>query len=182
MGLLYCRDRLCLIQITDLNNKPHLIQFDGKDYSATNLKKILTDNSILKILHYARFDVGIIKYYLGVDVNPIYCTKIASRLARTYTDSHGLKDLCHDILGIKLNKSQQSSDWGNFDLSIEQRRYAASDVIYLVQLHDKLNEILLREGRMDIASKCFKFLNTRVELDLIGWPDIDIFSHFAKRV
>lgn len=178
MGLKNRRDRLCLIQMTDRDNFPHLIQFSNKSkYISPNLCSILLNNNILKIFHYARFDVAIMKYYLGAMSDNIYCTKIASRLCRTYTNSHGLKELCNELLSIKINKYQQASDWGNEILRKEQCDYAISDVIYLRQIRSKLDEMLKRESRFEIAQGCFDFIKFRVELDILGWESEDIFSH-----
>ncbi len=176
MGLNIARDRLCLIQISAGDGNAHLVKFNGT-YNAPNLKKILCDDSIQKIFHFARFDLAIIFNYLEISFKNIYCTKIASRLARTYTDSHGLKNLCEELLGIEISKKQQSSDWGNAILSDKQLEYAASDVLYLHQLRDKLQQIIIRENRQIILNECFRFLPTRAELDLIGFSNIDIFNH-----
>lgn len=176
MGLNIYRDRLCLIQISAGDGNAHLIKFNGT-YNAPNLKRILCDDSIQKIFHYARFDLAIIFYYLQINFKNIYCTKIASRLARTYTDAHGLKNLCEELLGIEISKKQQTSDWGNTILSDKQLEYAASDVLYLHQLRDKLQQMIIRENRQIILGECFKFLPTRVLLDLQGFSNIDIFSH-----
>ena len=177
MGLDPARDRLCLIQMYDGKGDCHLVQFDGFDYNSPNLVNILNDEKKVKIFHYARFDMAAIKYALGVNLKNIYCTKIASKIARTYTGSHGLKDICKELLNVEISKKKQSSDWGNVSLSKEQLDYAANDVVYLHDIKAKLNEILLREKRLELAESCFKFLPTRVELDLKGWVDKDIFSH-----
>jgi ribonuclease D len=177
MGLDPARDRLCLIQIYDGEGDCHLVQFDGFDYNSPNLLKLLTDDSKVKIFHYARFDMAAIKYALGINLKNIYCTKIASKIARTYTNSHGLKDICKELLDVEISKKKQSSDWGNLLLSKEQLSYAANDVIYLHKIRQKLNEILDREKRFELADACFHFLPTRVKLDLKGWVDKDIFSH-----
>tara|TARA_R110001606_G_scaffold177569_1_gene324046 strand:- start:81 stop:698 length:618 start_codon:yes stop_codon:yes gene_type:complete len=178
MGLNLQRDRLCLIQMSAGDGTAHLVQFAADDdYAAPNLKKMLADPAILKIYHYARFDVGVLQRRLGVVAGPIYCTKIASRLTRTYTDRHGLKDLCRELLGVELSKQQQSSDWGAPDLSNEQRQYAASDVLYLHDLKSRLDTKLARLGRTELADKCFAFVPTRVALDLAGWEEADIFAH-----
>lgn len=171
------RDRLCVVQLSDGNGDAHLVQFTSSDYNAPNLKKILSDNNSVKIFHYARFDVAVIKHYLGVSIENIYCTKIASRIARTYTDKHGLKELVKELVGIDLSKQQQCSNWGSDSLSKEQIKYAAADVIYLHQIRDELNTILKAEGRMELTQKCFSFIPIRAELDLKGWADIDIFIH-----
>lgn len=177
MGLNPVRDRLCVLQLSSGDGTAHLIQFDGKDYAAPNLKKLLADESVEKLFHFARFDLAIIQSYLGVTCTPVYCTKTASKLCRTFTDRHGLKDLCKDLLGIELNKAQQTSDWGAAKLSGEQQAYAASDVLYLHQLREKLEEILKREGRTDLCRAVCNFLPVRAFLDLEGWNDVDIFAH-----
>lgn len=177
MGLNNMRDRLCVVQLSDGRGDAHLVHFSRNEYHCPNLKKLLTDTNYTKIFHFARFDVAIIQHYLGVTVEPVFCTKIASKLTRTYTDSHGLKDICRELLDIQVSKQQQSSDWGADTLSEEQVDYAASDVLYLHQLRDKFEERLKREGRYDIALECFKFIKFRAELDLIGWVNKDIFSH-----
>ena len=177
MGLNPLRDRLCLIQISNGDGKAHLVAFDGKDYSAPNLRKLLTDPKSTKIFHFARFDVAVIKHYLNIDITPIYCTKIASKLVRTYTDRHGLKDICRELLSVELSKQQQSSDWGNAELTTDQCNYAASDVLYLHRLKEKLDVMLKRSERAGIANACFNFLPTRGTLDLMGWAEIDIFAH-----
>lgn len=177
MGLNNHRDRLCLLQISDGKGDEHLVQFAPGEFAAPNLKKLLTDPKRVKLFHFARFDVAIIRQYLGVTVRPIYCTKIASRLIRTFTDRHGFKDLCRDLLGVEVSKQQQTSDWGAAELRPEQLEYAASDVRYLHALRDKLNPLLAREGRTELAQSCFDFLPARAELDLAGWPELDIFAH-----
>lgn len=177
MGLDPARDRLCLLQIYDGIGDCHLVQFDGFKYNCPNLSKVLKDDKKIKIFHYARFDMAAIKYALGINLKNIYCTKIASKIARTYASSHGLKDICKELLNVEISKKKQSSDWGNISLSKEQVDYAAKDVIYLHEIREKLNEILQREKRLDLAESCFKFLPTRVDLDLKGWVDKDIFSH-----
>lgn len=177
MGLLPHRDRLCLIQLSDGNGDAHLVKFDGKTYHAPNLAAQLNDPERLKIFHFGRFDIAVLKKYLNVDCAPVYCTKIASRLVRTYTDRHGLKNLCQELLGIDISKQQQSSDWGSQELSDAQMEYAASDVLYLHQLKEKLDVMLAREGRKELAAECFAFLPVRSELDLAGWDETDIFSH-----
>lgn len=181
MGLNNKRDKLCLVQLSSGDGNAHLVQLDRKNYNAPNLKALLEDIKIEKIFHFARFDVAILYHYLGVWTKPIYCTKIASRLARTYSDSHGLKDLCQELLNIKISKQQQSSDWGVDDLSKDQIQYAASDVFHLHKLKEILNIMLIREGRSELAQKCFDFLPSRAELDLSGWQEEDIFSHSTKR-
>jgi len=177
MGLNPHRDRLCLVQLSAGDGTGHLVQLAAGAYDAPNLKALLADPKILKLFHFARFDVAVLRHYLGVDTAPIYCTKIASRLTRTFTDRHGLKDLCRDLLGVELSKQQQSSDWGAAELSDEQLRYAASDVLYLHRLRERLDEMLAREGRTEIARRCFEFLPTRARLDLEGWPELDIVAH-----
>lgn len=176
-GLNLLRDRLCLVQLSAGDGHCHLVQIREKGAAAPNLKALLTSPSVTKIFHFARFDVAIIKENLGIDVAPIYCTKIASKLVRTYTDKHGLKDLCKEILDVELSKVQQSSDWAAADLSQEQLSYAASDVLYLHRLKDCLQEMLEREGRSHLAQACFDFLPIRGELDLKGWDETDIFAH-----
>ncbi|MDO6413272.1 ribonuclease D [Sphingomonas sp. BIUV-7] len=178
MGLLTPRDRLCVVQISDGGGDEHLVRFSpGSDYAAPNLRAVLSDPNRLKLYHFARFDLAAIRHYLGVVAAPVYCTKIASRLIRTYTDRHGLKELVRELLGQDISKQQQSSDWGAPELSDAQKDYAASDVRFLHQLREKLNERLVREGRMELAQACFDFLPARADLDLAGWPEIDIFAH-----
>ncbi|MEM8784705.1 MAG: ribonuclease D [Pseudomonadota bacterium] len=177
LGLNPHRDRLCVVQVSSGDGNAVLVQFDQGAYAAPRLKAVLTDPAVLKIFHYARFDVAVFQAYLGVLTGPVYCTKIASKLVRTYTDKHGLKDLCRELLGVDLSKQQQSSDWGAPDLSPAQQDYAASDVLYLHQLKGMLDERLAREGRAQFAQAAFDFLPTRAALDLAGWPDEDIFSH-----
>ena len=177
MGLKPQRDRLCLIQLSSGDGNAHLVQFERCNYTAPNLVKLLEDPDITKVFHYARFDVAIIKKYLKVQTNSIYCTKIASKLVRTYTDKHGLKDLCKELLNLDLSKQQQSSDWGAKNLTEEQKKYAASDVLYLHRIKEILDQRLLREEREELAAFCFEFLQTRASLDLIGFENEDIFSH-----
>jgi ribonuclease D len=178
MGLNPSRDRLCVVQLSDGNGDEHLVRFKrGSDFSAPNLKRLLADSQRLKLYHFARFDLGIMKAYLGIMAGPVYCTRTASRLVRTYTDRHGLKDLVKDLLNIDLSKAQQTSDWGAPELSDAQRDYAASDVRYLHQLKAKLDERLAREERTALARACFDFLPTRAMLDIAGWPEQDIFAH-----
>ncbi|MCC8398465.1 MAG: ribonuclease H-like domain-containing protein [Rickettsia endosymbiont of Labidopullus appendiculatus] len=177
MGLKLHRDRLCLLQMSNGDGNAYLINFIDKDYVAPNLKKLLLDKNRCKIFHYARFDLAVIKKYLAIDLENIFCTKISSKLARTYTDSHGLKDLCRELLSIQISKQQQSSYWGRNELTEEQKEYAAKDVLYLHQLRSILQDRLLVENRLDIAEQIFKFLPIRANLDLIGWNDIDIFMH-----
>ncbi len=178
MGLNNQRDRLCLVQISSGDGKAHLIQLGGEfGYDAPNLKSLLADNKIIKIFHFARFDMAVIKKYLEVVCMPTYCTKIASKIARTYTDRHGLKELCKELLNVEISKQQQSSDWGSKILSENQLQYAASDVLYLHKIKDKLDLILERENRSELAYEAFKYLPSRTELDLRGWINTDIFSH-----
>jgi ribonuclease D len=178
MGLLPGRDRLCLVQISDGGGDEHLVRFAaGSAFSALNLKAVLADPDRLKLYHFARFDLASIHAYLGVIAAPVYCTKIASRLIRTYTDRHGLKDLVKEVLGQEISKQQQSSDWGAPELSDAQKDYAASDVRYLHALREKLDARLAREGRMALAEACFDFLPHRALLDLAGWAEQDIFAH-----
>ena len=178
MGLYPHRDRLCLVQLSDGRGDEHLVRFKlGSDYSAPNLKALLGDSSRLKLYHFARFDVGIIQAYLGIMAAPLYCTRTASRLVRTYTDRHGLKDLVKELLGTEISKQQQTSDWGAPELNDAQRDYAASDVRYLHALKEKLDERLEREKRTHLAQACFDFLPHRALLDLAGWPEQDIFAH-----
>ena len=178
MGLQPHRDRLCLVQMSRGDGDCHMVHFPPPgDYSAPNLKAILGDPSLLKMFHFARFDVAILEHYLGVTCKPVYCTKIASKLARTYTDRHGLKDLCRELLGIDISKQQQSSDWGAAELTPEQQAYAAADVLHLHEIKTILNAMLAREGRTELAQACFDFLPHRARLDLIGWDEVDIFHH-----
>jgi ribonuclease D len=177
LGLKPRRDRLCLVQLSAGDGSAHLVQLDGKDWSAPRLRALLTDPSILKIFHFARFDLGALRQSLGVMTGPVYCTKIASKLARTYTDRHGLKDLCAELLGVDLSKAQQSSDWGAEKLTDQQKHYAASDVLHLHALKARLDAMLRREGRAEMAEACFRFLPQRVSLDLAGFEDMDIFAH-----
>ena len=177
MGLNPHRDRLCLVQLSGGDGNAHLVQLAAGCYSAPNLKRLFADPGVLKLFHFARFDIAIIRHYLGVMPTPIYCTKIASRLARTFTDRHGLRDLCKDLLGVDLKKEQQSSDWGAASLSEEQLRYAASDVLHLHALRARLDDMLVREGRGELAQRCFEFLPARALLDLGGWAEQDIFAH-----
>jgi ribonuclease D len=177
MGLNPHRDRLCLVQLSRGDGDAHLVQFAAGCYDAPNLKRLLADRAILKLFHFARFDIAILSHYLGVMPQPLYCTKIASRLVRTFSDRHGLRDLCKDLLGVELKKEQQSSDWGAVSLTDEQLRYAASDVLYLHALRARLDGMLARERRTDLACSCFDFLPTRALLDLEGWAEQDIFAH-----
>ena len=178
MGLLPGRDRLCLVQLSDGRGDEHLVRFSpGSDYSAPNLKALLSDPDRLKIYHFARFDIAIMRAYLNIMAAPLFCTRTASRLVRTYTDRHGLKELVKEMLGQDLSKQQQTSDWGAPDISDAQREYAASDVRYLHALMAKLEERLERENRKELAQACFDFLPARAMLDLSGWPEEDIFAH-----
>lgn len=178
MGLVTPRDRLCVVQLSDGGGDEHLVRFSpGSDYAAPHLRAVLADRDRLKLYHFARFDLAAIRHYLGVTAAPVYCTKTASRLVRTYTDRHGLKELVRELLGQDLSKAQQSSDWGGPELSEAQRDYAASDVRYLHALKAELDVRLAREGRTALAQACFDFLPWRAELDLAGWPEIDLFAH-----
>ncbi len=177
MGLRPDRDRLCLVQLSAGDGNVHIVRLPKGEYDAPNLKALITDPSVLKLFHFGRFDIAILQYYLGVTSRPVYCTKIASKLTRTFTDRHGLKDLCKELLGIALSKEQQSSDWGADTLTEAQLSYAASDVLYLHQLRVELDRMLAREGRTALAAACFDFLPTRAALDLAGWPETDIFEH-----
>lgn len=178
LGLKPHRDRLCVVQISAGDSNAHLVQLKPEDYDkAPRLKALLDDDSVLKIFHYARFDVAVIKHYLGVDCRAVYCTKIASKLARTYTDRHGLKSVCEELTGVQLDKGQQSSDWAAEELSNAQKKYAANDVLYLHEMKARLDDMLAREGRTELAKSCFDFLPTRAALDLQGWENADIFHH-----
>ena len=177
MGLDPRRDRLCVVQLANRDGAPHLVRFPKGAYEAPRLKALLTDPAVTKLFHFARFDLAVLRRYLGVRCAPVYCTKIASRLARTYTDRHGLKDICRELLGIELSKQQQSSDWGAETLTTEQIQYAAADVLHLHALRERLDMMLVREGRDQLAQACFDFLPTRAELDLAGWSGEDIFAH-----
>ncbi len=178
MGLITPRDRLCVVQLSDGGPDEHLVRFAAdSDYAAPNLKELLSDPERLKLYHFGRFDIAAIQHYLGVVAAPVYCTKIASRLVRTYTDRHGLKELVRELLGQDVSKQQQSSDWGSPVLSEAQKDYAASDVRFLHRMKEELDRRLIREGRMELAQSCFDFLPTRAALDLAGWPEIDIFAH-----
>ncbi|NJO67575.1 MAG: ribonuclease D [Rhodospirillales bacterium] len=184
-GLNPHRDRLCLVQLTDGNGICHLVHFPpeyrqacaGGLYPAPRLQRLLSDSSIVKLFHFGRFDIGMLQIHLGVDCRPVYCTKIASKLVRTYTDRHGLKDLCRELLGAELSKEQQSSDWGAPTLSNEQLKYAAGDVVYLHRLREKLDLMLAREGRSELAAECFDFLPCRARLDAGGFGEVDIFAY-----
>jgi ribonuclease D len=177
MGLNPLRDRLCLVQLSAGDGNCHMVQIPQGAHGAPHLKRLLEDPKVLKLFHFARFDIAALKQGLGIECRPLYCTKIASKLVRTFTDRHGLKDLSRDLLGIELSKQQQSSDWGATDLSPEQLKYAASDVLHLHALKAKLDEMLTREGRMALAEACFAFLPVRGRLDLGGWAEPDIFAH-----
>ncbi|MEK9660843.1 MAG: ribonuclease H-like domain-containing protein [Alphaproteobacteria bacterium] len=178
MGLSLQRDRLCLVQLSAGDGTAHLVQFGpDDDYAAPNLKRLLGDADVLKLFHFGRFDVAMLQHHLGIVAAPLYCTKIASKLTRTYTDRHGLKDLCRELLGVDLSKQQQSSDWGAPELTREQLDYAASDVLFLHELKERLDAKLERLGRTALAAECFAFLPTRVALDLAGWEETDIFAH-----
>ena len=177
MGLNPHRDRLCVVQLSAGDGNAHLVQLAPGAYDAPRLKALMADPGVTKIFHFARFDLAMIYHYLGVMAGPVYCTKIASRLARTFTDKHGLRDLCKDLLGVDLSKQQQSSDWGAATLTDQQLQYAATDVLHLHALRAKLDAMLAREGRADLARAAFDFLPARVLLDLEGWPEQDIFAH-----
>lgn len=177
LGLSLVRDRLCLVQLSAGDGDAHIVQLDRSSYDCPRLKALLADQTVEKILHFARFDMAMIERDLGVMMSPVFCTKIASKLARTYTDRHGLKDVTREIAGVELSKQQQSSDWGAEELSEAQLKYAADDVLYLHQVRDGLAAMLERDGRLDMARACFAFLPTRARLDLAGWPETDIFAH-----
>jgi ribonuclease D len=176
-GLNLQRDRLCVVQLSAGDGVCHLVQMPADDYSAPNLKALMTDPAVTKIFHFARFDVAIMKRWLGITISPVYCTKIASKLVRTYTDRHGLKDVTRELVGVELSKAQQSSDWASEELTEAQQLYAASDVLNLHAIRDQLQAMLAREGRTELAQACFDFLPTRADLDLAGWPESDIFAH-----
>ena len=178
MGLVTPRDRLCVVQLSDGGADEHLVRFaPGSDYAAPNLRGVLADPARVKLYHFARFDLAAIRHYLGTNAAPVYCTKTASRLVRTYTDRHGLKELVRELLGTDVSKAQQSSDWGSPTLTDAQKDYAASDVRYLHRLREELDRRLAREGRTALAQACFDFLPHRAELDLAGWPEVDVFAH-----
>jgi ribonuclease D len=177
LGLNPYRDRLCLAQLSAGDGVCHAVQFAAGGFAAPNLKRLLGDPAVTKLFHFARFDMAMLRKHLGVVTAPVYCTKIASKLVRTYTDRHGLKDLVKELLGVDMSKEQQSSDWGAPDLTEKQLAYAASDVAHLHRLKEVLDAMLAREGRTALAKACFDFLPARVELDLAGWPDVDIFAH-----
>ena len=177
MGLNPARDRLCLVQLSSGDGNAHLVQISQDQKQAPNLVKMIKDEKVLKLFHFARFDIAAIAKAFDAFAYPVYCTKIASKLVRTYTDRHGLKNLLQELLDIDISKQQQTSDWGSDDLSDAQLAYAASDVLYLHRLREKLNDMMMREGRTDLAQSCFDFLPTRAKLDLAGWPENDIFAH-----
>ena len=177
LGLNPNRDPLCLVQLSSGDDTAHIVQLDRTTYDAPNLKKLIADTNTVKIFHYARFDIAILKAYLKVECAPVYCTRTASKLARTYTDKHGLKHCCRELLGVDLNKQQQSSDWGAAELTEDQLKYAANDVYHLHKLKEKLDIMLEREGRAELAQRCFDHLNLRADLDLEGWMNVDIFEH-----
>ena len=177
LGLQTNRDRLCLVQLSSGNGEAHLVQFARDSYAAPNLVRLLGDRNVMKLFHFARFDLAALRRYLGVVATPCYCTRTASKLVRTYTDKHGLKDLVKELLNTDLSKEQQSSDWGAENLTERQLAYAANDVAYLHKLREHLDVMLVREGRQGLAQACFDFLPHRAELDIAGWPDNDIFAH-----
>ncbi|KQY79313.1 MULTISPECIES: ribonuclease D [unclassified Brevundimonas] len=177
MGLRFRRDPLCVVQLSAGDGDAHVVRMNRPGYDCPNLKRLLTDPAVLKLFHFGRFDIGMFQLHLGVETRPVYCTKIASRLARTYTDRHGLKDVVRELVGVDLSKTQQSSDWGAAELSPAQLEYAASDVLYLHAARAKLDEMLEREGRAELARRCFDFLPSRSALDLAGWDEMDIFAH-----
>jgi ribonuclease D len=182
MGLNPHRDRLCLVQLSPGDGTAHLVQIiperlGGRGYDCPNLKSLLADRAVTKLMHFARFDVGVLQHTLGITVAPVKCTKIAAKLVRTFTDRHGLRDLCREILGVEISKQQQTSDWGAVELSPEQVSYAASDVLYLHALWARLEALLVREGRLELAEACFTFLPSRTRLDLLGYEEPDIFAH-----
>jgi ribonuclease D len=182
MGLNPHRDRLCLVQLSGGDGHAHLVQLvpeslGGRGYDCPNLARLLADPDVVKLMHFARFDVAVLQHSLGIEVGPVRCTKIAAKLVRTFTDRHGLKDLCKELLGVDLSKQQQTSDWGAVELTAEQCAYAASDVLYLHALWTRLEALLAREGRLGLAMACFSFLPTRCRLDLLGFEDPDIFHH-----
>ena len=177
MGLRFRRDPLCVVQLSAGDGDAHVVRMRRPTYDCPNLKRLLTDPAVLKLFHFGRFDIGMFQLHLGVETRPVYCTKIASRLARTYTDRHGLKDVVRELVGVDLSKAQQSSDWGAAELSPAQLEYAASDVLYLHAAKARLDEMLEREGRAELARQCFDFLPSRSALDLAGWDETDIFAH-----
>ncbi len=177
LGLVTHRDALCVVQLSAGDGDAHVVQLDRSTYEAPRLKALLSDKNVLKIFHFARFDIAAIQYWLGAETTPVYCTKIASKLCRTYGDRHGLKDLVRELLGFDISKQQQLSDWGADELTEAQIDYAASDVLYLHSLKEKLDALLAREDRTALAQACFEFLPARADLDLAGWPETDIFAH-----
>ena len=177
MGLCVHRDPLCTVQLSAGDGSAHVVKLNRDSYQAPNLKSLLADSGITKIFHYARFDLAVLSYYMDVHISALYCTKIASRLARTYSSKHGLKELCKELISVDISKQQQSSDWGHSDLSQAQLNYAACDVLYLHRLKERLDAMLVREKRQDLATACFTFLPTRVALDMKGWQEEDIFAH-----
>lgn len=177
MGLNNKRDRLCVVQVSDGGGDAHLVKFAPGAYDVPNLKKLLSDPNRTKLYHFARFDLSIMQYYLGINAGPVYCTRTASRLVRTYTDRHGLKDICRELIGVEISKQQQSSDWGAEALTPEQIEYAAADVLHLHKLREKLNVMIAREGRQELFNSCMNFLPHRAALDIAGWEDQDIFAH-----
>lgn len=177
MGLRFRRDPLCVVQLSAGDGDAHVVRLNRPAYDCPNLKRVLTDPNVLKLFHYGRFDIGMFQLHLGVETRPVYCTKIASKLARTYTDRHGLKDVVRECAGVELSKAQQSSDWGAAELTPAQLEYAAADVLYLHAVKAKLDEMLAREGRTELARRCFDFLPSRSALDLAGWDEMDIFAH-----
>ena len=177
MGLRFRRDPLCVVQLSAGDGDAHVVRLNRPAYDCPNLKRLLTDPAVLKLFHFGRFDIGMFQLHLGVETRPVYCTKIASKLARTYTDRHGLKDVVRELAGVDLSKAQQSSDWGAETLSPAQLEYAASDVLDLHAVKTRLDEMLEREGRADLARQCFDFLPSRSALDLAGWDEMDIFAH-----
>jgi ribonuclease D len=184
MGLNPHRDRLCLVQLSSGDGSAHLVQIvpvslGGRGYDCPNLKRLLADTAVTKLMHFARFDVGVLQHTLGITVAPIKCTKIAAKLVRTFTDRHGLRDLCRELLGVDISKQQQTSDWGAIDLSPEQVSYAASDVLYLHALWSRLEALLARENRLELAEACFQFMPARTRLDMLGYEEPDIFAHRA---
>jgi ribonuclease D len=177
MGLRFRRDPLCVVQLSAGDGNAHVVRLNRPAYDCPNLKRVLADPKVLKLFHFGRFDIGMFQLHLGVETRPVYCTKIASKLARTYTDRHGLKDVVRECAGVELSKAQQSSDWGAKELTPAQLEYAASDVLYLHAVKARLDEMLEREGRTELAKACFDFLPTRSALDLAGWDEMDIFAH-----
>ncbi len=177
LGLNLVRDRLCLVQLSSGDGNAHLVQLDRRTYEAPNLKRMLSDPAVTKIFHFARFDVAMLARHLGIMTEPVYCTKIASRLTRTYTDRHGLKDLVREMLGVDISKQQQTSDWGAEALTDAQLQYAATDVLYLHELKERFDRLLARDGRTHLAEACFRFLPTRALLDIAGWAEEDVFAH-----